>query len=102
MDLGLRDKNAIITGATKGIGREILELLIAEGCNVATCSRSIEDVEATIEKCSTRKAQVYGDVCDVRDKEEYEADLRHKYQQKAARKELHGGAVQEVVEVVED
>ncbi len=73
MDLGLRDKCAIITGATKGIGREILELLISEGCNVATCSRSIEDVENTIEKCSTRKAQVYGDVCDVRDKDEYVA-----------------------------
>lgn len=73
MDLGLRDKRAIITGATKGIGRQILELLISEGCNVATCSRSIEDVEATIEKCSTRKAQVYGDVCDVRDKDEYAA-----------------------------
>lgn len=73
MDLGLRDKRAIITGATKGIGRQILELLISEGCNVATCSRSIEDVENTIEKCSTRKAQVYGDVCDVRDKDEYAA-----------------------------
>ncbi|MEL6446463.1 MAG: SDR family oxidoreductase [Pseudomonadota bacterium] len=73
MDLGLRDKRAIITGATKGIGRQILELLIAEGCNVATCSRSIEDVEACIEKASTRKAQVYGDVCDIRDQEEYAA-----------------------------
>ncbi len=37
-----------------------------------------------------------------KDKEEYEADLRNKYQQKAARKELHGGAVEEVVEVIED
>ena len=73
MDLGLRDKRAIITGATKGIGRQILELLIAEGCNVATCSRSIEDVEACIEKASTRKAQVFGDVCDIRDQEEYAA-----------------------------
>ncbi len=73
MDLGLREKRAIITGATKGIGRQILELLISEGCNVATCSRSIEDVEATIEKVSTRKAQVHGDVCDVRDKDEYAA-----------------------------
>ena len=51
MDLGLRDKRAIITGATKGIGRQILELLISEGCTVATCSRSIEDVENIIEKC---------------------------------------------------
>ena len=73
MDLGLRDKRAIITGGTKGIGRRILEMLISEGCNVATCSRSIEDVEATIEKCSTRKAQVFGDVCDIKDKDEYSA-----------------------------
>lgn len=71
MDLGLRDKRAIITGATKGIGRRILELLIAEGCNVATCSRSIEDVEAVIEQCSTRKAEVYGAACDIKDKDEY-------------------------------
>lgn len=71
MDLGLRDKRAVITGGTKGIGRRILEMLIAEGCNVATCSRSKEDVEATIEKCSTRKAEVFGDVCDIKDKDEY-------------------------------
>lgn len=71
MDLNLRDKRAIITGATKGIGRKILELLIAEGCNVATSSRSIESVEAIIEKCSTRKAEVIGDACDVRDEKEY-------------------------------
>ncbi|MEO0578798.1 MAG: SDR family NAD(P)-dependent oxidoreductase [Pseudomonadota bacterium] len=62
MDLGLRDKRAIITGATKGIGRRILEQLIAEGCTVATCSRSVEDVEEVIEKCSTRKAEVIGAV----------------------------------------
>ncbi|MFK8031830.1 MAG: SDR family NAD(P)-dependent oxidoreductase [Gammaproteobacteria bacterium] len=73
MDLGLRDKRAIITGATKGIGRKILEQLISEGCTVATCSRSIEDVEDIIERCSTRKAEVIGDACDVKDKEEYEA-----------------------------
>lgn len=71
MDLGLRDKRAIITGGTKGIGRHILKLLISEGCTVATCSRSIEDVENTIESCSTRKAEVIGDVCDIKDKDEY-------------------------------
>lgn len=73
MDLGLRDKRAIITGATKGIGRQILELLVAEGCHVATCSRSPEDVEQTIEKCTTRKAQVYGKACDIGIPEEYSA-----------------------------
>lgn len=73
MDLGLRGKRAIITGATKGIGRKILEQFVAEGCTVAICSRSIEDVEATIENCSTRKTEVIGDVCDISDKEEYVA-----------------------------
>lgn len=72
MDLGLRDKRAIITGATKGIGRRILEMLISEGCNVATCSRSKEDVEEAIEKCSTRKASVFGAACDIKDRQEYE------------------------------
>lgn len=72
MDLGLRDKKAIITGGTKGIGRVILELLINEGCNVATCSRSIEDVNKTIDKCSTKRAEVFGDACNVSDKDEYE------------------------------
>ncbi|MFK7957943.1 MAG: SDR family NAD(P)-dependent oxidoreductase [Lysobacterales bacterium] len=73
MDLGLRDKRAIITGATKGIGLRILKMLISEGCTVATCSRSIESVEEVIESCSTRKAEVIGAPCDVKDKEEYEA-----------------------------
>ena len=34
MDLGLRGKKAIVTGATKGIGRGVVELLVAEGANV--------------------------------------------------------------------
>ena len=35
MDLGLRGKRAIVTGATKGIGRGVVELLLAEGAHVA-------------------------------------------------------------------
>ncbi|HEX5899827.1 MAG TPA: SDR family oxidoreductase [Solirubrobacteraceae bacterium] len=47
MDLGLEDKVALVTGASKGIGRGIAAELIAEGARVAISSSSHERVEAT-------------------------------------------------------
>jgi 3-oxoacyl-[acyl-carrier protein] reductase len=47
MDLGLNSKVALVTGASKGIGRGIAAELIAEGARVAISSHSRERVEAT-------------------------------------------------------
>jgi 3-oxoacyl-[acyl-carrier protein] reductase len=44
MDLGIRDKFALVTGGSHGIGRAIALALAAEGCNVAICARNAERV----------------------------------------------------------
>jgi NAD(P)-dependent dehydrogenase (short-subunit alcohol dehydrogenase family) len=40
MDLGLRGKTCVVTGATGGIGLETARLLVAEDARVVTCGRS--------------------------------------------------------------
>ena len=39
MDLGLKGKNAAVTGSSQGIGYAIARALALEGCNVALCAR---------------------------------------------------------------
>jgi 3-oxoacyl-[acyl-carrier protein] reductase len=46
MDLGLDGRVALVTGASKGLGRGIAAMLVAEGARVAISSRSAERVQA--------------------------------------------------------
>ncbi len=51
-------RKAIITGATKGIGRAIAEVLATEGYDLAVCSRHAEDLDAMRDEFSTRFSHV--------------------------------------------
>jgi len=46
MDLGLRDKIAIITGSSRGLGFASARALAAEGCRVTICGRTAETLQA--------------------------------------------------------
>jgi NAD(P)-dependent dehydrogenase (short-subunit alcohol dehydrogenase family) len=54
MDLNLRGRTALITGASKGIGRAIAAVLAAEGCNLILASRTAADLEATRKDIAAR------------------------------------------------
>src|SRR5947209_3293387 len=67
MDLGLRGKKAIVTGATRGIGRAIADLLAAEGCDLAICARNREAVHDTAAVLARAGVKATGGALDVAD-----------------------------------
>ena len=46
MELGLADRVVVVTGAGRGIGREVARSLLAEGARVVACARTGADLEA--------------------------------------------------------
>lgn len=73
MDLKLAGKKALVTGGTRGIGRAIVQLLVAEGAKVATCARNAAEVSALQDMAAGNGQAITASVCDVGDKDAYEA-----------------------------
>ncbi len=67
MDLGLKGKNAIVLGGTRGIGRAIAATLAGEGANVAVCARNAEQVAATVAELKAKGIKATGGPVDVTD-----------------------------------
>jgi 3-oxoacyl-[acyl-carrier protein] reductase len=67
MDLGLGGLNAVVTGATRGIGRAIAETLADEGANVAICARHVDDVDSAVAAMRAKGVRATGRALDVAD-----------------------------------
>ncbi len=71
MDLHLDGKVAFVTGASKGIGREVARTLAGEGCDVVITARGREELERTAatlsEETGRRVVAQAGDMSDSAD-----------------------------------
>jgi NAD(P)-dependent dehydrogenase (short-subunit alcohol dehydrogenase family) len=75
MNLGLDGKVAVITGATRGIGRAIAQTLAAEGCRIVFCARKPEEVEEAEAAFREAGGECRGVTADVSDVDSYGAFL---------------------------
>jgi len=65
MDLGLKGKNAAVTGSSQGIGYAIAMALAEEGCNVALSARGKQRLEQAVAAIAARNVKSIGVVCDL-------------------------------------
>ncbi len=66
MDLKIKGKLALVTAATKGLGRACAEELSAEGCRLALCARTAADVERVAKEIAAKSGnEVRGFVADM-------------------------------------
>src|SRR5947209_15862296 len=82
MDLGLRNRVAIVAASSQGIGLATAEAFAAEGCRVAMCARNGQKLEAAGEEVRKRcRAEVFTQALDVTD-----ADAVHDFVDALAKK----------------
>lgn len=65
MDLGLRNRVAVVAAGSKGLGLAVAEELALEGAAVAICARGREALDAACAKIRAAGGRVHGVVADV-------------------------------------
>jgi 3-oxoacyl-[acyl-carrier protein] reductase len=68
MELGLSGKVAVVTGASRGIGKAVAQALAEEGCAVAICSRNAAPLATIVAELSA-KGRAIGVPTDVTDEQ---------------------------------
>src|SRR5438105_4733092 len=76
--MNLRNKIAIVTGGTKGIGRGIAEALLREGVSVCISARHQDEIDQTVDELNQISGgRAIGFGCDVRDHKQVKALVNH-------------------------
>ena len=66
MNLGLKNRVALVAASSQGIGLATAEAFAAEGCHIAMCARNAQTLEAAAEKIRKQyKAEVVAEAFDV-------------------------------------
>lgn len=69
----LTGKTAIVTGGSRGIGKEMAEGLAEVGANLVLCARRAEWLDETVNEFAGRGFNIAGKVCDVAKGEDVQA-----------------------------
>ena len=73
MDLGLKDKVVIVTGASRGIGRAIAHGFADEGVRLSICGRTQDTLQSVTDELRAKGVQVFAKRTDVTDTDQVEA-----------------------------
>jgi NAD(P)-dependent dehydrogenase (short-subunit alcohol dehydrogenase family) len=65
VNLDLAGKSVVVTGGSRGIGRQIALTFAEEGANVVICSRARPHVEAVAEEIRSKGVRAHGIAVDL-------------------------------------
>jgi 3-oxoacyl-[acyl-carrier protein] reductase len=67
MDLGLGKRSAVVTGASRGLGRAIASALAAEGADVIAVARDLARLNDLVQATAGQRGSITARVCDLAD-----------------------------------